>query len=480
MDLLDPAESVWSCIVHNRRGRLIMSNWKAVRVGLNSIVRTWAGLPYRALVRQSWVMSTDDFWNYQAAAFRHVYEFARSRVPFYQKQPDTYPPMPPSEESVLEFLTKLSILRKQTVREYNSEFWADPLLPLTKFHTTSGTTGTPLQLSATLSEKGFVRAVNQEWLLRICGNRNPRTLYLSGFMTPSPSSKKLFWTDWLSRHVYLSIYSLNATNRDRIISLFGRLKPQLIYGYASAVYQLALLLGRSVRNSKDERIAVVTSEVLLPHWRTTIEASLCSRLYDYYSSQERCYVARQCAEGRMHINPLIGIIEIVGKHDEPVKQGETGRIVVTGLVRRSMPLIRYEIGDMAESAGYASDCPCGLKWPTIGPVGGRAEDLVKTRDGRCIGMLSYAVMKDLVGIKEAQIVQKGYEKFVCNIVRSETDAVENDYLEETIESQMVKRLQLDVDIEFRYLPAIPRTPQGKFKAVVVDFEGDEVSSEVRH
>ncbi len=61
-------------------------------------------------------------------------------------------------------------------------------------------------------------------------------------------------------------------------------------------------------------------------------------------------------------------------------------------------------------------------------------------------------------------------------MKSETGPVENGYLEKVIRSQIVKRLQLDADIEFRYLPAIPRGPQGKFRAVVVDFEADEVIS----
>jgi phenylacetate-CoA ligase len=182
----------------------------------------------------------------------------------------------------------------------------------------------------------------------------------------------------------------------------------------------------------------------------------------------------QCKEGRMHISPLIGVVEILGEDDQPVKPGEMGKVVVTGLARKSMPLIRYEIGDVVESTGYASDCPCGLKWPTIGRIDGRAYDLIKTKDGRRVPMMSYAIKDITKGIKEAQIIQKGYERFICNIVKSE-EAAENDYLEKAVRSQMFKRLQTEVDIEFRYLSAIPRGPRGKFKVIVVDFE-EEVSS----
>src|SRR5215217_911359 len=415
-------------------------------------------------------MSEDEFWSYQLDAFKRIYEFARRRVPFYLDQPDIYPPLSIQGEHLLNVLAELPVLKKQTVKERNSEFWPSPPLPLTTFNTTSGTTGTPLRLPATLQERAFGQAVYEEWLLRLCGKRIPRTIFLSGFMTPSPSGKDLFWFDPLSRQAYLSIYALNSANRDRILALFERLRPQLIYGYASAVHQLALLLEDAVQGIKDECIVIVTSEILQPHWRAPIENSLCRKAYNMYGSQEGSHLALQCRETRLHINPLYGVVEIVGEDGKAVQQGEAGSVLVTGLSRRSMPLIRYEIGDVAESTGYASDCPCGLEWPTIGSVEGRSEDLVVTRDGRRIGYLCFHATKDLQGIKEAQIMQKDYEKFVCNIVKSETESVASIYIEDMIRAQIRKRLQLDVSIEFRYFSSIPRGSRGKFKAVVVDFE----------
>lgn len=109
----------------------------------------------------------------------------------------------------------------------------------------------------------------------------------------------------------------------------------------------------------------------------------------------------QYSEGQIHINPLVGILEILNESDRPTEPGELGRVVVTGLVTKSMPLIRYEIGDYTVSTGYASDCRCGLDWPTIGRVEGRTGNLVRTRDDRQIGMLGYGVLKDLNGVQES-------------------------------------------------------------------------------
>lgn len=447
-----------------------MGSLAATKSGVKGYVKSLAGLRYRALVRKAWAMSTQEFWDYQTAAFRDMYKFAVTRVPYYTNHPDLYPANLPLDGNALALLSRLPILEKQTVREHNIELWPKPTLPLTSFHTTSGTTGTPLRLPATVWERGLTRAILEEWYFRICGSRKPRTLSLSGFLTPSATDKELVWVDHLTGNLCLSIYSLNRANRSRIINYLERLKPQLIYGYASAVHQLALLFEDVEFPLQGQCVAVVTSEVLQPTWRTTIESSLCRKVFDMYGSQEGSHLALECLQGQMHINPLVGIIEIVDEQGQLVRPGDSGKVLVTGLIRRSMPLIRYAVGDTVQFTGYASHCACGLSWPTIGRIDGRSEDLVRTRDGRRIGYLCFHATKNLSGIKEAQLVQTGYEQFLCNIVPSETEVMDRHHLEQAITGQITMRLQIPVNIEFRYVDTIPRGRNGKFKAVVVNFE----------
>lgn len=444
-----------------------MNRWKPTQLGLNIIIKGIAGYSDHDLVKRAWDMSTEDFWKYQTTAFKEMYQVARHKVPYYKNHLDLYPDISFKEDNILEVLSKLPILKKATIRQQNSDFWSYPISPLTKFNKTSGTTGTPLKLPSTLGEKALFQATCEEWYLRHCGSRRPRTLLLDGDITPSAASKELFWRDYTSNDVYLSIYSLSPQNRDRVIDLIKKLNPQLIWGYASAVHQLAKLLSDYEDPLKDSRISVVTSEILQPHWRADIEKSLCRKVFDFYSSMEGSHQVVECPQGQMHINPLIGIVEILDECDRPAKKGELGRVVVTGLMRKSMPLIRYEIGDSAVSTDYATDCPCGLKWPTIAHIEGRLDNLVKTRDGRRIGMLGCSVLRNLPGVKESQLVQLDYEKFICNIVKQETDTVENRDLERVLREELTKHLQTHVNVEFQYLDTIPRGSRGKFTAVVV-------------
>lgn len=443
-------------------------NWKAARTGLRSLVKRAVGATYRAEAERAWAMSAGDFWRHQAHALADMYGFARARVPYYADRPDLYPRRLHVENGPLAALADLPILDKATVRAHNAQLWPTPELPLTSEHTTSGTSGTPLRLHATLLDRSRGHAILQSWYRRICGTPNPRTLSLSGFMTPSPDARELSWRDPLTGDRFLSIYSLAPRHREAVARLIERDRPQLVYGYSSAVHELAALLGDRLRDSAAERAVVVTSEVLQPGWREDIERNL-GRVHDLYSSQEGCHVAIECEAQRLHIHPHVGVVEILDEHGDPTPAGEVGRVVVTGLLRRGMPLIRYDLGDLAESTDYASECTCGLGWPQIGRVGGRAEDLVRTPDGRSVGLLCFHSTKDQRGIREAQLIQRGFDRFVFNLVRQPGEATTPD-LEARILEQLSGRLGYVPSVEFRYLDQIPRGARGKFKAVVVEFD----------
>jgi phenylacetate-CoA ligase len=438
-----------------------------MKIGLNSRLKGWMGARNRGLIRDAWGFGTEEFWEYQAAALARTLRRAIDEVPYYRARRDAYE-VDLRADDLPRALARLPVLGKPTVRADVEQFQPSPRLPMTTYHRTSGTTGSPLKLAGTLPERGFSHNILEDWTRRVLGPRRRAELALSGFMTPPVGSDRLAWIDPISGRAFLSIYNLNEANRPRVLRLMRRLRPGVITGYASAVHQLALLAGDALRGSRDERVSLVTSEVLQPAWRDQIEDGLCSKVYDQYGSQEGSHLAISCAHNSMHIHPLVGVIEVVDEEGRPVPAGRPGRVLVSGFLRRSMPLIRYDLGDTAESLGYATDCPCGLAWPRIGRVDGRSEDLVRTRDGRRIGYLAFHAFKVLEGVSEGQIVQTGYDRFTCNIVRATRGAVADEAIEARIREQVQGRLQGPVDIDFRYLESIPRGANGKFKAVVVE------------
>jgi phenylacetate-CoA ligase len=446
-----------------------MAPLRILKSDIYSWTKSASALRYRSMVEQAWSYDQDHFWHCQETCFRRSYDHARREVPYYRGRPLAYRDLSPSG-GLLESLQQLPLLDKAVLRDHNTEFWSarKPLL-LTE-HRTSGSTGTPLRITASLNERALTQAILENWFLRLCGSRWPRTLVLSGFMTPRQGSKELFWRDPLRRNLFLNIYALGAQNRDSLIRLFRSFKPSLIYGYPSAVAELAHALGDALASNAPNVVAVLTAEVLHDHWREQIRSSLATRIYNLYGAQEGTHLTIECDHNGWHVMPLVGIVEIVDHNGGPVPAGQMGRVVVTSISKRCMPLIRYVIGDQAVSTGYAR-CPCGLGWPTMGRVDGRCEDVALARDGRRIGMLADAIIKrNQIGIREAQLIQRDYDRFDCRLVLDTVHPPDKLQVEAGIKNEMAKRLGYEAAISFAYVTEIPRGNRGKLKTMIVDFD----------
>jgi phenylacetate-CoA ligase len=445
-----------------------MISLRAIRAGASATVKRVAGLRYRSINERAWEFSRDEHERYQIETFREVYSRLVTRVPYYRDRPKDYPPGAQTSWRNLSEIDVLPILTKSDVRSANREFWADPLPRLTTFHTTSGTSGTPLKIPASLAERGRVEDALSVWYGRLTGKTWPRMLVLSGFFAPTDGRREAVALDPLFRMAFVSIYELSRTRAAEVADFVSHFEPDVVYGYASAVHGLAQLLDRQRIAPSGTRVAITTSEVLYPEWRPVIERSLGLSVHGLYGSQEGCHVATECVEGAYHVNPLFGIVEVLDEDGRPCAPGEMGRVVVTSLSHESMPLVRYDIGDTARLPRDRSPCACGTAWPRLGEILGRSEDLVRTPDGRRVGYLCFHATKDLEGIEEAQLIQRDFSRFrMLAVLESGADS-RADEISRAVQREVERRLSYPVEFEFARVDRIPRGPNGKFKAVVVE------------
>ena len=267
------------------------------------------------------------------------------------------------------------------------------------------------------------------------------TLSLSGFLNPPPGSQDLTWHDPVMRRIFLNIYALSPGRRQEILDTLRRFRPKLIFGYSSAIGELARLVDGSLPDLMQDAVAVVTAETMQDHDRADMLAKLASKVFNLYGSQEGTHMVMECEQGAWHIMPLIGIVEILDDKGNAATTGATGQVAVTGLSKPTMPLFRYLIRDSATSTGCAK-CSCGLGWSTMGRVEGRSEDQVRTPDGRRIGLLTDALMKqkNRQWAKEAQIIQRSYYDFELRLVMASPESPAKEPLERELTSEMSRRL----------------------------------------
>jgi phenylacetate-CoA ligase len=189
---------------------------------------------------------------------------------------------------------------------------------------------------------------------------------------------------------------LDAPRLDGYLDALERHRPDVLQAYPSAADLLArraLERGRRV----EVPLVVLTAEAVYPEQRARLREALGARVTSFYGAREVGWIAAECgAEGRLHVN-------VAGVH---VEAEADGRLLVTDLVNRAMPLVRYEIGDLGRLD--AAPCPCGDPRPVIAALEGRANDVFTLPSGRRVpgSLVDLRNFGAASGILEAQFVQR--------------------------------------------------------------------------
>jgi phenylacetate-CoA ligase len=237
-------------------------------------------------------------------------------------------------------------------------------------------------------------------------------------------------------------------------------RPTLLFGHAHSLYVLAQYCERIGISRIRPRGIISTSMMLLPHERNHIERVFGCRVTDRYGCEEVSLIGCECAEHRgMHMNIEHLIIEFVKEDGTAVAPGEPGRIIVTDLMNRAMPFIRYSVEDIGTPIGKA--CPCGRALPLMGNVAGRVADFLVKKDGTKIAGVSIIenTLTKIPGIDQMQLVQEDIDHLVVNIVpgRDYDDSVAQkirDYF---------MLLFVDIRVTLNLIPEIKPEASGKFR-----------------
>jgi len=184
-----------------------------------------------------------------------------------------------------------------------------------------------------------------------------------------------------------------------------------------------------------------------------------ARIWSSYSCMEVGLISFQCPyEPEFHhVVTRKLALEILDESGKACGLGQPGRVVLTDYLNRKMPIIRYEIGDLAEFAS----CPCGrLPAPALRNIVGKIRGCLVHRDGRRVPFMALSVsLRNLPGMRQFQVIQEELERFTVKVVA---------------DGPIDDGVRAEFEREFGYLPrigiervdAIPREPSGKFYASI--------------
>ncbi|HZT43003.1 MAG TPA: hypothetical protein VFA07_12620 [Chthonomonadaceae bacterium] len=402
-----------------------------------------------------------------------ILDYAYANVPYYQ---ETFRQAGVIRNGRvdLERFTEIPFLDKPALRAHSEDLISRSIDRRTTYWNTSGgSTGEPTRF---LQDKAYLRQARATTY---------RIKAMAGYAFGEPMVK--LWGDerellegtrsFRSRMAnrikgitLLNSFCMTPENMREYVQTINRVRPKLIVAYAQALYELCRFAEAKALPIRGVGAVMTSAGTLYPFMRETIQRVCGAQVFNRYGGREVGNIAGECdrQEG-LHIMAHSVHVEVVDPQGRPCQPGVEGEIIVTSLINRAMPLIRYRIGDR----GILSDrpCSCGRPGPMFQQVTGRMMDVFRTREGKIIPAEYFIHMIGVVlnkgAIRKFQLVQKDYDLVRLQIVKSGEIAA--DSLED-IAGKIRLVMGKDCRVETELVADIPPLPSGKYRYTLSEIE----------
>lgn len=379
-------------------------------------------------------------------------QHCKETVPFYRKlgltgnQLENFP------------VTNKTLIKTSSV-SFRSEAYTDKK---TFEATTSGSTGTPFTVLHDVDKKRrhtadvhfFWESVGHTW--------GTRFFYLKIWNRQNSKGKL---TQKMQNIVPIDVFKLDD---DKICVLLDSVitdtSQKSILGYASALDRIVKYLERNPTDmSKANVISIIAmSESLDGPTKKTLNEYFDCPVVSRYANLENGMFAQQTSwSGNDFLVNLASYhIEILDlKENVHAKEGEMGRIVVTDLFNRAMPMIRYDTGDLGILGKSEKD---GKTHYVFKKVEGRKMDAIYDTKGEVVSSFTITnSMWKYIELAQYQFIQISRKKYTFKLNSVEKFRRAHELIEE-----FKGYLGKDAEIKVEYVNEIPLLSSGKRKKVL--------------
>lgn len=332
---------------------------------------------------------------------------------------------------------------------------------------TSGSTGTPFETRQdTLCRVQRIELIKAANELMGFHNGNP-LMHLRAVKHYWAFDGDMIWREDLNI-LYVDNGNLTDEKIGRIVAALATYRIRAVRGYMTTLDTMTRYMVEHGICPLRKLLFISVGELLQERLRRRIVEDLGCEIVSQYGNEECGVFGQSKINGSgneiylYRANCLIEILKM--DSDDPVGENELGRIVVTDYTNRAMPLIRYDIGDLAmvedrlESGEVAS----------IRNLAGRKTDLIIRTDGTSVDLFN-SISPEIYNnpaVCQWQFVQKGvkeYQLILC--VRDSSLLARKAHFVEL----MRKIVGSDAEMDVKFVNDIPVLSSGKRKVVINEF-----------
>ena len=371
-------------------------------------------------------------------------------------------------------LKKIPYLDKRTIRNRPAEFLSDEI-PVQKMirSMTGGSTSEPMEFFRDRESHclrwGLQYACNEligwrrgEWYAMVWGAEQD--------MPTGDTLRNRLRNHLVDRRILLNAVRTSERSLADFINALRKYRPETIYGYPILLeYVCNWIAGNNVSAPLPKRI-VVTAEKLTVTARRAISGVFNSEIIDRYACREFGVVSQQVPGSEFQrISPGSVWVEVAPFEESDPMYGE---LIITDLLNRAMPLIRYRTGDVGRLTRTVVN---GVEGLYLSEIAGRTSDLLVSREGKIVsGTGVDPFFYEYIGFDQLQVIQKSLDEIIVRVRPNADYSEESERLiQEKIESVCGKGVSIDI----QKVEKIERDPSGKFRIVISEVTPQFIQTE---
>jgi len=395
--------------------------------------------------------SVEELRELQNKKLRAIIHYAYGNIPFYHnlfKNENIHP----SDISTLEDLNKIPLVTKNDIKENYPQNIVSKKVNLNKciIWDTSGSTGVPLKIAYDKKADDFAKAI----LLRsYLGNGLKYFDKWCVIGTPDYRNKKSRGYDYIQKIGFLSPFYISVfAPLEKKIQLLEKFRPRVLDCLPTDLFLITRYLQEHNIKSIKPKIITTNGEILDDYVRDYVEDFFDVKISDMVGCFELRRTAWECSFHEGYHVDIDSIVMQFLKDGEEVSIGEEGKIVYTCLFNYTMPIIRYDIGDIGIPS--SDMCSCGRGLPMMKIMGGKIMDFLTTVDGELISPhIPKEFLASVLGVEMFKLIQFSKENIEILIIKN---ASYNDESNSMIIKGLKKIFNGEVDIKIDFVKELKR------------------------
>ena len=425
------------------------------------LIRDWQ---LRSVVRNAGRVYSDfapeKIPSYQLEKFNQLWVGIRRQVPFYRKL--VAEGFAPSEGLTWEDFVRLPKLSRIEIQRDVSPY-LDDTKPIANWSVTGGSTGMPIRIPRWANENDFT--LPAIWL-----GRASYGIQVSDRMFHLWGHSHLFGRGWQRYQAQLkravknfflgyrtfSAYNLNPKRLDEAGRALLQMKPEYIVGYSRSLFLLAKANFDQREKLRGLRIKAViaTTEAFSSAEDSALIADVfgCPVVMEYGAAETGVIAYTHPNDGCYRVFWDLFLLEAI-----PLDE-QRSKLLVTTLYPRAMPLIRYDIGDIAIDATRQADSVIGFSG-----ISGRDNDLIEFEPGSFVHPVALIhCIQSVIGVLGVQVVQEVDSSIRIRIMGKPTISAGERQIRDNLKTLHTRLGNCAIE----YVPALEQTIAGKTRWVI--------------